>query len=263
MKFTRGLRRCLEYVTRTHIYRVLPRGVDVAYDIARAFPNYRVQTVFDIGANVGQSTAAYLDGFPNCRIFCFEPVRDTFARLQTRMKGYRSVECFQLALTDARGTGRMALEGRSSRFYLLKSGRHDEPRLRTEVVNTSTLDAFCNAHAVDRISYVKIDTEGSDLEVLMGADDMLARQRIDFVEVEAGVNPGNTRHVPFEVLKSYLELRGYLLFAIYAQMHEWPTRQPHLRRINSTFVSSHLTGQPDVGATPPAESSVALYSRRG
>ena len=32
---------------------------------------------------------------------------------------------------------------------------------------------------------------------------VLDLQGVDFVEVEAGMNPGNTHHVPFESLKSY------------------------------------------------------------
>jgi hypothetical protein len=60
------------------------------------------------------------------------------------------------------------------------------------------------------------------------------------VEVEAGMNASNKRHVPFETLKDYLELRSYLLFGIYEQVHEWPTKEPHLRRTNSVFISRRM-----------------------
>ena len=66
---------------------------------------------------------------------------------------------------------------------------------------------------------------------------------MDFVEVEAGMNAGNKRHVSFEALKDYLESRSYLLFGIYGQVHEWPTKKPHLRRTNPVFVSRRMIGK--------------------
>jgi hypothetical protein len=87
---------------------------------------------------------------------------------------------------------------------------------------------------------MKIDTEGADLDVLKGAERMLNEQRIDIVKVEAGMNPTNHLHVPFEVLKNYLESKHYFLFGIYEQKHEWPTKHPHLRRTNPIFISQQV-----------------------
>jgi hypothetical protein len=69
---------------------------------------------------------------------------------------------------------------------------------------------------------------------------MLREQRIDMVQVEAGMYSGNTRHVPFEIFKQYLEQRQYFVFGIYEQMHEWTEHAPHLRRTNPVFISRHL-----------------------
>lgn len=46
-----------EKLTGTHIYRKLPRGIDVFGDMATILPNYRINVVFDVGANVGKSAA--------------------------------------------------------------------------------------------------------------------------------------------------------------------------------------------------------------
>lgn len=174
----------MERAANVRIYRTLPRGVDVAHDIARAFPRYRVDVVLDVGANVGQSARRYLGCFPEA----------------------------------------------------------------PEAVDIVTLDEFCASSRIERVSYLKIDTEGGDLEVLRGGERMLKGQRIDLVEVEAGMNAGNKRHVPFEALKGYLEARDYLLFAIYEQMHEWITGEPHLRRTNPAFVSRRMIAGSTAGA---------------
>ncbi len=72
---------------------------------------------------------------------------------------------------------------------------------------------------------MKIDTEGYDLEVLRGAESLLTHQRVDLVQVEAGMNRDNHRHVTFILLTEYLERFNYRLFGIYNQSGEWPARQ--------------------------------------
>lgn len=72
---------------------------------------------------------------------------------------------------------------------------------------------------------------------------VLAEPRIDLVEVEAGMNPRNTHHVPLEMLKAHLEQRGYFLFGIYEQRREIFTGEPHLQRTNSVFVSQRVIAE--------------------
>jgi len=139
----------------------------------------------------------------------------------------------------------MALQGNSDRFFLIGQSKESPANedVLTEDVDIVTLDEFCFAREIEKVNYLKIDTEGEDLEVLRGGENMLKEQRIDFVEVEAGMHAGNKRHVSFEALKDYLESRSYLLFGIYGQVHEWPTKEPHLRRTNPVFVSRRMIGR--------------------
>ena len=114
------------------------------------------------------------------------------------------------------------------------------PGVEMEEIDVLPLDAFCEREEISHISFLKIDTEGGDLNVLKGAEKMLSQQRVDFVEVEAGMNCGNKFHVPFETLRGHLEERNYSLFAIYEQVHEWPANEPQLRRANLVFMSRAL-----------------------
>jgi FkbM family methyltransferase len=220
----------------------LPHGLDIFQDIAKHLPGYRPGVIFDAGANEGQSAAGYLRRFPEARIYCFEPVRETFQRLQRCFKKNPRVSCFQLALGASEKTGQMVLQGSSEEFFLLRDPEplQKNPESLIETVSMITLEEFCAARKIHRIHYLKIDTEGADLEVLKGASKLLAAQKIDFVQVEAGMHPGNDRHVPLESLKAFLELHGYFLFGIYDQVHEWPAGAPNLRRTNPVFISRQL-----------------------
>jgi FkbM family methyltransferase len=217
----------------------VPRGVDLFDDIRLHLPNLRVEVVFDVGANLGQSARRYLNEFSGSSIYCFEPVEATFLLLQGNLCGRNNIHCFKLALSSAGGTAEMVLEGSSDLFFLPKesSGTQFHNASRLEEVELETLDGFCAHRKIERINFLKIDTEGNDLEVLKGAEEMLSQHRIDVVEVEAGMNSKNQRHVPFGDFDKYFEDRNYYLFGIYDQMHEWPTKQPHLRRSNLVFIS--------------------------
>lgn len=223
------------YVLRAEYF---PRGVKLQHDIEQHLPQLRTEVVFDVGANVGQSARKYLAWFAGAQIFCFEPVEATYLELRERLKSHRQVHCYHLALGASDSTGNMVHRGSSDMFFLAKTGKESQYQPdELEEVQILTLDHFCRDHAIQKISYLKIDTEGNDLEVLKGADGMLKENRIDLVEVEAGMHPGNTRHVPFEVLKKHLEQRQYFVFALYEQMEEWSEDAPHLRRTNPVFVS--------------------------
>ena len=238
----RKLRRLFERVTRTRIYRRTPRGIDLAYDLAESLPKYRVASIFDVGANVGQSARAYVEQFPEAQIYCFEPVQATFGQLQANVRNHGRVRCFRLAFGALAQQGTMVLQRSSVLSYLSDDSKPlaDATTAATEKVEVTTLDEFCRSQSIDRIGYLKIDTEGGDMGVLKGAQTLLVEQRIDLVQLEAGMNTGNTWHVPFETLKHHLEQYNYFLFGLYEQVPEWPAKQPHLRRTNPLFISSRM-----------------------
>ena len=51
-------------------------------------------------------------------------------------------------------------------------------------VNCTTLDAYCSKNDITRVGLLKIDTEGFDLEVLRGGENLLARRAVGFVYAE-------------------------------------------------------------------------------
>ena len=238
------LRRATERLTGTHIYREIPRGIDFGWDIQNALPHFRARVIFDVGANVGQTATSLLAKFPESKIYSFEPCAETFKQLQRNVGQDQRVNCVQLALGSLRKTAQMAIEGSSDRNFLLADSSQSVPQDgQSETVQVDTLDGFCSANKIDQISFLKVDTEGGDLDVLKGAEILLTEQRVDIVEVEAGMNPNNGLHVSFEDLKDFLESHKYYLFGIYEQVNEWPTRSPNLRRTNPVFISQQTIDQ--------------------
>jgi hypothetical protein len=74
------------------------------------------------------------------------------------------------------------------------SGFYDRDILREKfniraekiLVDVSTIDLFCNENEISHIDFLKIDTEGEELNVLLGAKSFLEQKRISIVQFEYG-----------------------------------------------------------------------------
>jgi FkbM family methyltransferase len=244
MSYKGAIRRLCEKLTGTTIkvFRDLPRGIDPFDDLANYLPKLRVRTVFDVGANIGQSADIFQSRFPASTIYCFEPVEDTFRQLQSSFRANDRVFCFRLAVSSSKGAGKMVLSETPEMKYLAKPLFTGEAALIADLedVETETVDGFCGDRGIDSIDFLKIDTEGHDLEVLKGTERLLAEQCVDVVEVEAGMNIENKRHVGFADIDRFLQERDYFLFGIYEQVNEWPNHRPHLRRTNPIYISRRV-----------------------
>lgn len=108
----------------------------------------------------------------------------------------------------------------------------------TQQVTVVTLDDFCQQHGIERIDFLKIDTEGFDLEVIRGADILFQQHRIGVVVAEVGFSPDNMKHVSFCVFLQEMQIRGMELFGIYDQRREFSGVQ-QLRRADCMFVCRH------------------------
>jgi FkbM family methyltransferase len=151
-------------------------------------------TVLDVGANIG--SFAVLAGSlvaPAGRVLAFEPVAETFARLEgnVRLNGLDNVECRRAAV-DARD-GTMTLNiGLKSAMASAHLGVEDGD-VRSQEVPSVTLGRVLDEHKVDRVRLLKLDCEGSEHGIFETMTPELAA-RIDQVAMEfhpvAGKTPG-------------------------------------------------------------------------
>ena len=213
-----------------------PHGLDPYFDMKSRSPEESFTVVFDVGANDGHSAVEFVKEFSSANIYCFEPVKSTFEELTRNMSSLKAVKPFHLALGASEGTAVIKFaENNNSRCNSVSLGASSDG----EATQVSTIDVFCENNNIAHIDFLKIDTEGFDLEVLKGSEKYLQEQRISFLQVEASMNPFNTKHCKFEDFKSYLESRGYVLFGVYDQTLEH-SGENRLRFSNPVFISNKL-----------------------
>jgi FkbM family methyltransferase len=226
-----------------YIFRSLPRGIDLLYDLTKAFPQYRFSTIFDVGANVGQSAAVFLQAFSGAQIWCFEPSGLAYAQLCARFARESKITCEQIAFGETEEDRVLRHTADPTMFHIAK-GDIDAPEITLsgscETVRVKTLDTYCSEKSVTHINLLKIDTEGHDLEVIRGAKILLQNHRIDCLYCECSTDPENRFHSPFWAIKEAVEPAGYRVFGFYEQFEEVFKKRRHLRRVNVAYVSPHL-----------------------
>jgi len=158
--------------------------------------------VVEVGANIGAHTLylAQLAG-PAGRVVAFEPQRVVFQALCANMalNSVTNAHCHPRAVGRAPGTLLVpSLDyARPGNFGGLALGAAD----RGEPVEVTTLDAL----GLDRCHFLKIDVEGMELDVLLGADRTIRRFRpLLYVE--------NDREEKSAALVRHLDALGYELY---------------------------------------------------
>lgn len=150
---------------------------------------WSIETVFDVGANVGQFAGETLRELPGARVHSFEPHPGAFAQL-ARVYDPR-LKAHELAVGAEPGEATLFVYGSEEETSLINSLTPDARfpqkfayRAREVKVRCTTIDAFSAEAGVERIDLLKVDTEGFDLVVLQGAERMLREGKVRFVYVE-------------------------------------------------------------------------------
>lgn len=172
-------------------------------------------TVVDVGAHTGRHVKELADCVgTEGRIFAFEPVPQLCDQLSKKFSS-EVVRVFQVALCNAQGHADFFFADGSPQ----QSGLRERDYMEKEKVNpqklsvkTNRLDAFVDE--LPSLSYIKIDVEGAEIEVLRGALKVLERYR-PVVSVEYGVGSYSAYGCDAYSLYDLSESQGYALYDIF------------------------------------------------
>lgn len=194
----------------------VPFGVRWHEDIRFLLQGQKLETVFDVGANIGQTALTLARNFPESRVFSFEPIPSTFARLAQNTGREPRIEAVCCALGSEPGSGKMTTEPLSVSNTLLVEPQTN-PKTPVTDVNIDTVSSFCAKRGIQRLSLLKIDTEGYEMNVLKGAERLLVAKQIEFVLCECDFFRRNGEpHGDFNAIWQYLSSLNYHVVAFYS-----------------------------------------------
>lgn len=193
------------------------------------------KVVFDVGANVGEWSLCALKTSPLSKIYAFEPTPYIFRVLEKNTKG-KNISCFNYAICKEDGY---------SNFYLYNNPCEDDfsgcnsiyersilkneynRKTKKILIQTKSLDDLCDKRNIKEIDFLKIDTEGNEYNILLGAKNLLAKGSIKVVQFEYG-GTFIDAHTYLKDCFYYLKNLDYKIFRILPtgllQIDDWDDR---------------------------------------
>lgn len=147
--------------------------------------------VLDIGANRGEESRAMLREFPRGTVHAFEPSARCFADLEGLGASEPRLRPHRMAVGARDGVATL-LETQSDVLSSLLPltelgeehfGVRGEVRERVDVPCVR-LDTWARRNGIERIDFIKIDVQGSELDVLKGLGDLLDGVRAIYSEAQ-------------------------------------------------------------------------------
>jgi FkbM family methyltransferase len=141
---------------------------------------YSPAVILDIGAHVGSAARYFAQRYPAARIVCIEPTPESFELLTENTRHLKNVERHNLAFAERAGVlpiwrGKLT----SGQNSAVRNEENGEQSFEAQAV--APLD-FCATHGLGKISIVKIDVEGLELQILRNLQPVLRQVDIFYVE---------------------------------------------------------------------------------
>ena len=141
----------------------------------------RPKTVLDVGAHVGNFTKDLLSYIPDCQVVMVEPNPNCEQYLKLIGKKYDMV-----ALSSYNGIAELHVEninpiGTGASLYKENTQWYKEGAYNKVIVPTKTLSK-CNYFDGD-IDLIKLDAQGSELDIIKGGEDIIKNAKFVLIEV--------------------------------------------------------------------------------
>jgi FkbM family methyltransferase len=181
---------------------------------------------FDVGARNGLNDLKPLSR--SISLYSFEPGKDANAGLENSGKAYAGFELIDKGLYSSSGIYDLYLMANPSMSSMLKPdenvlneyfdgiGEFKEWRKQLKIIDvkkieTTTIDTVVKERSIKTIDYLKIDTQGTELEILKGAEDSLKNKKIAVIKTEFAFVPLYKDQPTFTEIDLYLKGFGYKL----------------------------------------------------
>lgn len=201
-------------------------------------------TIFDVGANRGQTARRYRLVFPNAEIYCFEPFFPIVDILKKKLAGDKNVHVVAEAVSDTTGKAAFYLNRVDQANSLLQhldfARKHYAQQTKREGmidVETITLDEFVLNNEIATVDILKLDIQGGELKALRGARNLLQYGNIHLIYTETWFAPHYKGAPLLHDLWSFLGDHGYSLFDIFDVRR---ATNGQLRFCDAIFVSEFL-----------------------
>ena len=190
-KIGRKIARLTQMLEDPRLFRIRQKGVSIDNFLNLNQPwllQANINTVFDIGANVGQFAILIHEVLPTARLYSFEPLENCYEELKKRMKEVNNFNAFNVALGDTNG----ALTFRrnkhlpsSSVLRMTDLHKQNYPHTTKDTlikVRCVKLDDIAKDLKIEGNLLIKIDVQGFEDKIIAGGGNTIKQATILIIE---------------------------------------------------------------------------------
>jgi FkbM family methyltransferase len=173
----------------------------------------KLNTIFDVGSNIGDYARIARAFFPHAAIHCFELSPRTYRTLAENLKNDLNINLNNFGLSDRATEIEFKDYGPDSpvNTILTDSIYHDHRISHTfSSARLETGSDYCASKGVRQIDLLKVDVEGAEHMVLQGFSDLLANKAVRIVQFEYGYANGDAKFLMRDFFK-FFESYGYMV----------------------------------------------------
>ena len=125
--------------------------------------------VFDIGAYVGDTALWFSKAVgPQGKVYAFEPEPSNFEKLKANLERNKVTNVIPLHLALSENEGEMQIASGGGGSAITETAGDTS-------VKVTTIDRFVEANKLPRVDFIKMDVEGYELNVLIGASETIQK----------------------------------------------------------------------------------------
>ena len=203
-------------LSRRAWWRGLPYGVAATVEHRSLPVRDRYAAVIDVGANKGQFALFARSCYPHAELYCFEPLEQPLATCRKVLGRDPKAHLYPVGLGASDGPREIHIARRPDSSSLLPISALQTSRfpgtdeVDTQVVDVRALDHVFGPGQLEGPVLLKIDVQGSELEVLRGSETLL-RDEDCTVLVECSFVEFYHGQPLFDEVYQFLRRLGYAL----------------------------------------------------
>lgn len=135
--------------------------------------------IFDIGANIGLHTINYAAHFPSATVYAFEPAKDNLEILHANIAKHNlaNIIVVPCAVSDNQDPLTVYVNRSNSGDTRTIDPEGDYEPTDIYEVSTVTLDGFVEDNNLPKVAFIKMDTQGNELDVLTGGFETIIQDK--------------------------------------------------------------------------------------
>ena len=189
-------------------------------NLIKSINHFQIKSILDVGANKGQFTLMLLKNNFEGNIMSFEPLKEEHESLiKVSLKKENWKVARRCALGNKNRVQKFHISGNRESSSLLKIlQKHKDLRpasktIKTEKINVEKLDNFKkDISKLEKNLLLKIDTQGSEIDVLKGASKVIKDIKCLFIEVSL-VNLYKNQKLWLDIIK-YMKKLNFNVWSV-------------------------------------------------